>query len=982
MSMLVQVRDTASEAAWVRGVRLARQGAVHGLSSTHDPDGEVLLLQVNDPDGGSAHEVTLHTGDTDWGCTCPDGHDVCAHVVAAVIALTEVRKRQGGRALPKGGDRPAPPPGGPPPPPPTAAPRTVGYRLKRSERGLIVDRAQVHLDEDEPLVLPLVGRKTGPTLVTTEADLALDELFRNRWGSVPPAELMPRLLLHLAQCKDVTLDGKKLPVSADLVLPHGLVDDDPDPRNPQGFRVRLVRDPGITEALGGGAVLVKGTLRPVGKGDLTVAQRQALTKGIPYNVDDVQALVAEHIPHLRQRIPVLIRTTRLPDGLESKPRLRLETEARGETLIVKPVIIYGDPPTARIEREELEIIGNIVPIRNPAAERRLRQESSDHLGLPVGLERTLSGEAAVRFVDQLVEFPGDLHGDGWRRFRRAAALTPQVHIDGDRLDLDFGGADPQRLVDAWLAGERMVRVAEGWAPLPTGWLEQHGHLVADLLAARDAQGRVPRHALFDLARLAKDLDQPPPPQLDGLRALVDGFSGLPRGALPADLRAELRAYQQTGVDWLRFLQIAGMGGILADDMGLGKTLQTLCVIDPPALVVCPTSVLHNWEAEARKFRPGLKVHVYHGPTRVLGDPTGSVVLTTYGILRGDIDALSKIRWKVAVLDEAQAIKNPDSQVARAAYKLEADLRLTLTGTPVENRLEELWSQLHFANRGLLGGRRDFRERYEKPISLGEPGVAARLRERIAPFVLRRMKEQVAPELPPRTDMTLYCTLSTKERAVYDAVRAATREQIARELGKGASVLAALEALLRLRQAACHVGLVPGTDEPPTSSKLELLLETLEEVIAEGHKALVFSQWTSLLDRVEPVLKGAKVPFVRLDGSTRDRAEVVDRFQSAEGPPVFLISLRAGGTGLNLTNADHVFLLDPWWNPAVEDQAADRAHRLGQDKPVMVYRLVSEDTVEERILSLQERKRALADAALGEADRAGSITRDELLALLD
>jgi SNF2 family DNA or RNA helicase len=423
-----------------------------------------------------------------------------------------------------------------------------------------------------------------------------------------------------------------------------------------------------------------------------------------------------------------------------------------------------------------------------------------------------------------------------------------------------------------------------------------------------------------------------------------------------------------------------MGGILADDMGLGKTIQALCIVEKRTLVVSPTSVIHNWANEAKKFRPNLKVCVYHGLQRQL-DPKADLVITTYGLLRGDLDKLNALDWKLCILDEAQAIKNPESQVAGAAFKLEADFRVTLTGTPVENRLEELWSQFHFLNRGLLGGRRDFRDRYEKPISLGEPGAAQRLRERIKPFVLRRLKEEVAPELPARTDMVLYCTLSKEERAIYDAIRAATYDEVVAEIGRG-NVLAALEALLRLRQASCHSGLIPGQDGVDKSSKVELLVETLEEVVAEGHKALVFSQWTSLLDRVEPALKKAKLNFVRLDGSTRDRQDVVDSFQSADGPPVFLISLKAGGTGLNLTAADHVFLLDPWWNPAVEEQAADRAHRIGQDKPVMVYRLVSEGTVEERILELQERKRALADAALGQADQAGRITREELLALLN
>ncbi len=335
-----------------------------------------------------------------------------------------------------------------------------------------------------------------------------------------------------------------------------------------------------------------------------------------------------------------------------------------------------------------------------------------------------------------------------------------------------------------------------------------------------------------------------------------------------------------------------------------------------------------------------------------------------------------------ILDEAQAIKNPDSQAARAAYGLVADLRIALTGTPLENRLEELWSLAHFTNRGLLGGRRAFDDRYGRPIADGEPGAAQRLRDRLRPFLLRRLKREVAPELPPRTDAVMRIVLDERERGIYDAVRAASRAEVVALLDGGGSVLAALEALLRLRQAACHPALVPG-QQAGSSSKVDALLEALENAAADGHKALVFSQWTSLLDLIEPALRAAEIPFVRLDGSTRDRGAVVDRFQSSsEGsPPVMLLSLKAGGVGLNLTAADHVFLVDPWWNPATEDQAADRAHRIGQDRPVMVYRLVAIDTVEERILALQERKRALAEAALGGGNAGAALSRQDLLDLL-
>jgi SNF2 family DNA or RNA helicase len=437
------------------------------------------------------------------------------------------------------------------------------------------------------------------------------------------------------------------------------------------------------------------------------------------------------------------------------------------------------------------------------------------------------------------------------------------------------------------------------------------------------------------------------------------------------------------LNWVAFLRSAGLGGILADDMGLGKTLQAMCAFATGAtgrtLVVCPTSVIFNWAAELARFRPGLRVCVYHGAARVL-DATADVTLTSYALLRLDAAVMSAVKWQAVVLDEAQAIKNPDSQTARAAYALPAAFRLALTGTPVENRLDELWSLMHFANRGLLGGRSEFAERHGRPIAEGQAGAAAALRQRVKPFLLRRLKQDVAPELPPRTDAVLRVELGDGERAVYDAVRAATQKDLLALLDQGKGVMQALEALLRLRQAACHPSLVPG-QHAETSSKVEALVEALETAAAEGHKALVFSQWTSLLDLIEPALARAELAFVRLDGSTRDRGAVVARFQADDGPPVMLVSLKAGGSGLNLTAADHVFLCDPWWNPAVEAQAADRTHRIGQERPVFVYRLVATNTVEERILALQDSKRALMDAALGDGAAAAGLTKQDLLALL-
>jgi SNF2 family DNA or RNA helicase len=430
------------------------------------------------------------------------------------------------------------------------------------------------------------------------------------------------------------------------------------------------------------------------------------------------------------------------------------------------------------------------------------------------------------------------------------------------------------------------------------------------------------------------------------------------------------------------LRDAGLGAVLADDMGLGKTLQAMCAFRGRTLVVCPRSLVHNWRDEIARFRPALRVSIYHGAGREL-DRTADVTITTYGVLRLDDQAMRREHWDVAVLDEAQAIKNPESIAARAAFALDADFRIALSGTPVENRLDELWSLFHFTNRGLLGGRSDFEARYGAAIPAGDRDAAARLRARIRPLLLRRLKRDVARDLPPRTDLLMHCELSEAERAVYDAVRVATRKQVVDALSEGGKgTLAALEALLRLRQAACHPSLVPG-QHGESSAKVERVVHALREAVDDGHRAIVFSQWTSLLDLLEPALRDAEIEFARLDGTTRDRAGVVNRFQDDAGPPVLIASLKAGGTGLNLTAADHVFLLDPWWNPAVEDQAADRAHRIGQTRPVILYRVIATDTVEERILALQANNRAIADAVLDEGGAAaGSLTRDDLLALVE
>jgi hypothetical protein len=889
-----------------------------------------------------APSVVLYPEDVEWECNCDSPLDACEHVAAAVIACRQGTQRK-------------------------SEARGLEYRLRRVPGGIdfergVSDEGAFHII-DVPLDALAAGHFRGPAVAATPDDVALEKALRGNLRGVLDDAASRRVFPLLARVGRVSLDGKPIEVSGEPVRPTVVVEDAGD-----GFRLRLES-----------GEISDNVLRPAADAPLTGSEFRDLQGDRIFRADDVGELVGSVLPSLAKRLTLDVRTQRLPSSARERPRMALTLEEDADHLYVRAGIVYGDPPVARVDGERLVALGGAVPLRDLAAEEGLSKRFLYELGLHVGRGEELSTQDAIDFVSKLEEFGGHIEGSGREAFRLRPELSPRLGVDGADFDLDFGGVDEAKVLRAWRAGASLVKMNDGgFAPLPLDWLERYGDMVSDLLAAKEGRDVLPAAALADLARLCEALDATPPPAFETLRALVEDFTSLPEADVAGALRRELREYQRQGVNWLQFLKRAELGALLADDMGLGKTLQALCVLEHRSLVVAPTSVVHNWVAEARRFRPGLSVSVYHGPDRRL-DERADVTVTTQALLRIDREKLAAVDWDTVVIDEAQAIRNPDTELARAAYALTARFRVSLTGTPIENRLLDLWSQFHFLNPGFLGGLSDFEERYVKPAERGDSELLARLRLRIAPFFLRRLKSEVAPELPPRTEITLRAELDDDERRVYEAVRLAARRDVVAKLNEKGDVLAALEALLRLRQAACHRALVPG-HHAETSSKTELLLETLETAAREGHKALVFSQWTSMLDLLAPHMALRGFGYVRLDGATRDRAAVVDRFQRDESVSVFLVSLKAGGTGLNLTAADHVFLFDPWWNPAVEEQAFDRAHRIGQDKPVFVHRLVAADTVEERILELQDQKRELSELATGSGPE--GLTRDILLRLLE
>ena len=491
-----------------------------------------------------------------------------------------------------------------------------------------------------------------------------------------------------------------------------------------------------------------------------------------------------------------------------------------------------------------------------------------------------------------------------------------------------------------------------------------------------------------------------PPDLKELAAKLKDFSGIDAVPMPTGLQATLRDYQLAGFHWMQFLARHGLHGILADDMGLGKTLQTLAHIltekqtghsrGLPTLVIAPTSVVPNWRAEALRFTPSLRVLVLNGPERkkyYRSIPHADIVLTSFALLQRDIEKLAAVPFHLVVLDEAQYIKNPRSKMAQAACKLDARNRLCLSGTPIENHLGELWSLMNFLVPGFLGTEDAFNKRFRTPIEKdGDAERNAVLKERVVPLILRRTKDQVAKELPPKTELVHLIELNTSQKDLYETVRATmdkrVREAIAAR-GIGQSQIVFLDALLKLRQICCDPRLLPEDYQHGVleSAKLDFLTELLALLIEEGRRILLFSQFTTMLGLIEAHLVKEKIPYLKLTGASKDRGKLVEDFQNGKAP-VFLISLKAGGTGLNLTAADTVIHYDPWWNPAAEAQATDRAYRIGQHNPVFVHKLLCQDTVEERIHKLQQEKGKLAAGILADADISNRLDAVTVRALLD
>lgn len=565
------------------------------------------------------------------------------------------------------------------------------------------------------------------------------------------------------------------------------------------------------------------------------------------------------------------------------------------------------------------------------------------------------------------------------------------------VDVFVGGGEPltPKELAALLASSGRYAEVRGKL-FDVAKLRSQGNLLADITDRK-------RNGLAALVALRDELHESfanvtLPEEVERLRDRLRDFKGIEEVEPPAALKDTLRGYQLRGLDFLSYLSSFQFGGILADEMGLGKTLQVVTYLlkrkqdegAAPALVIAPTSVTHTWESEIKRFAPELTIlRLQSGAERAQRFEeiaNHDVIITSYALARLDAAQLERFTFRTLILDEAQNAKNPSSQIAKVVRNLNAHHRLALTGTPVENSLRDLWAIFAFVEPGLLGSESSFRRRFENPIGEGDEKAAHALRSRLEPFVLRRTKEDVARELPERTEQVIECELSPLQRRLYRGIAEAARRDVLAKLDEegaieGASVHV-LAALTRLRQVCAHPGLIVPSyiDEPEASGKFDAFLETVEEVLSGGHRVLVFSAFASMLKIMRAAMDKRKVVYGYLDGATkdRDRQAEVERFMDPAGPPVFLCSLKAGGVGLTLTAADYVVLYDPWWNPAVERQAIDRTHRIGQTRPVTAYRMVTVGSVEEKIRALAERKNALSKAVIkADSAVAKALTRDDL-----
>ncbi len=780
------------------------------------------------------------------------------------------------------------------------------------------------------------------------------------------------------------------------------------------------------QVLNSGLLLINGHVHALGKQE----EVQLIERFLPDGLMDIPAsdwnqFLEHEVMEWSQTLHVHFADELVERVEHVRPDYQLYLQEKEQMLILQPAFSYQDTNIKwGFFGDVIKPQDGVVKVihRNEDAEEKfinhlrmmhtdMQQHSKDHfLYLPAS--SVLSNNWFFRFTDEMKEWKVELFG-----FEGLKGLRINVHKPETRVNVASGIDWFDAAVDV-VFGDQHVTIAEvkkalaqklnyvklgdgSIGLLPEEWLKKYSLLIK-MGEAKNGKLRLKKFHFSALDELLAEVDEEAlqhelEEKKERLTEIISNdYSTL---APPEQLRATLRPYQRAGFQWLTFLNEAGWGGILADDMGLGKTVQTLSYLqhyknnneDAKFLVVCPTTLMYNWENEIKKFTPGLRHFIHHGPKRTASARTFNaydVIITTYGTMRSDIKMFNAYEFDYAILDESQAIKNPQSQVAKASLLINAKHRLALSGTPVQNNTFDLYAQMNFLNPGMLGSREFFMNEFATPIDkFQEDEVKQQLKKLTYPFMLRRTKEQVAKDLPEKTETILYCEMGKEQRKIYDAYRNSYKDQILGmidERGIERSQMHILQGLTKLRQICDSPAILREEEQFANHSiKLDELVREINENVG-NHKALIFSQFLGMLGLIRAELERMHIPYAYFDGSTSagDREKAIHEFQNNEDCRVFLISLKAGGIGLNLTAADYVYIVDPWWNPAVEQQAIDRTHRIGQTKNIFAYRLICKETIEEKMLILQERKRALASELVAD-DSAflKRLTRDDIAYLL-
>lgn len=925
-------------------------------------------------------QVQLWPEEEDYFCDCGSDFEPCEHIAACVIA---VKNNWVQKPKPQGDIR--------------ASTRVwnVEYHFSCTEhQELFFERKLFSGQDYKTLNQSLVGFAGGLqsgrheflNASFTKKDFQVDELLSGHRRGVLPQKVLEKLFQLLKGENFIFFDNKPIQVSPSLYKPKLVIEK-------KGNAIEAIPAPsaGLDEApffLKNGAVLLGNTLHP---------SRIAQIESFHSRPQPEYFFFTQTVPELEKKFTIDWGSTVKPELLDLEPYCELELQFHPPfTLTVVPRIYYGDSQKmAQLDdnHELLLLSRKYWPARKPDKEHQLTRHLQSELQMKLNALSTFSGNEVFHFFERARKWRTNPSRDalaqklksetGFDLLSNFNEARPELKVFSQSADqthfklqldllnknnLQFNKNEVFEILNACERNEKIYWKKQfsnnlSWnVPIlmPQEWFEADGSRFLEWIrkkGLRQVNAQDQNINSFDLLELHQSQFSR---NFFSSELLLKEWEALSEqefncDAMESDLDSRLRTYQKKGVAWLRLLKKLQCGGLLADDMGLGKSFQVLSVLekrcfetDLPSLIICPTSVLVNWQNQFRDYRPDLSFLIYHGSGRKIQKlEAADVILTSYALLRQEVDFFSKQRYQTIVLDEAQWIKNPHSQTARACFSLNANFRLATTGTPIENHPRDLWSIFRFLNLSLLGELSDFEEKLQNN--------ANEVKNKLKPFIMKRTKEQVALDLPPKTEMIIHIDLSVEEKKLYNSFLEVSQNEALRKVEAGASMLSVLESLLRLRQLCCHASLIDPLFQAP-SSKLNVFLESVGNLVEKGHKCLVFSQWTSFLNLIEAELKNHQLPYLRLDGATQNRAEIVDRFQNKKDIPVFLLSLKAGGVGLTLTEADYVFLMDPWWNPAVENQAIDRVHRIGQNKPVFAYRLICRNTIEEQILSLQQIKK--------------------------